>query len=787
MQKVRLLSLLAGSVLLASCGGGGGGGDAPAPATLAVDVSGTAAKGRVANALVTVHGVNADGSVSTAALASGVTDAQGNYRIKFTGNPSQAYVLQVRGQNGTTHLDEVTQQAQVLPSQFRMRSSLVLSGSAVDFRSNVTPFSEMAVAAAEKASGGLTPTNIASGVSAVRQMLGFNPAAVEVKTTADATNPDEQKLALLLTAVSQMANSGAAGCTGDAGARTACVVDALGSAASVSTGQLKTANVDVGAALAAAATTVLNTPALAGKVTPAALSTVLANLTCTQACAPAPATPSLPPIAAAKDLFAEIKSDWNALFVSGATAGVGDARAQASKFEDAMRDVQLPAELLIKDSTALLLGIDLYNDYKAGRTTSNSRGRLPNAFSSTGPEFSTISATGCTLYQDSNATTTATAPANARFIGCSARYYFDFNTGAEWSHGFLITPSATTGEFTYGVRARTRRNGVTSTLPTGSTPAVTGTVRVTADSAGEITAFNLSGNLPAAFEMGGTALVDDHQEWTLAGTRAVGANNQPTNTVQGQIVSKDAAGAVRGTLVVRSASLREIPVSWTAAGEVVAPNHPQAVTSGGFEVGEGSLDVAWTTAGASFNGTLTASGSAWTKNLAAHVPTHWALQGQLATITGGSSSEFLAGTATVDLAGVEAFDDQQPTTASNSVRIDLAATANVTAPGRPLLAFSLGTSMRSNESNPSLATLQLRAIVAGATRKALLVTATSPATGLSAITLEDAANNLSIRVVDGAASADLLLNGSTVIGRLDTKSGVLTYTDGTFMSVDFGQ
>ena len=130
-MRKTLFVAMASAGLLSACGGGGGS-DAATPVTptpsstsATVALSGTAAKGLMANADVGVYAVNADGSVAATPLQTTTTDAQGKYSLSFTGTKDQPYVVRVSANANTTHADEVTGTAQPLPVGFQMRSLVV--------------------------------------------------------------------------------------------------------------------------------------------------------------------------------------------------------------------------------------------------------------------------------------------------------------------------------------------------------------------------------------------------------------------------------------------------------------------------------------------------------------------------------------------------------------------------------------------------------------------------------------------------------------------------------------
>jgi hypothetical protein len=155
MKASLFLTAVASASLLAGCGGGGD--DAASTATSTIALSGTAAKGLMANADVAVYAVNADGQMASTPLATTTTDGNGQYQLNFNATKGQPVVIKVTAKaNGqTTHLDEVTGLVQALPANFSMRALLVPQTTGATSTSvNVTPFSEIAVAAAARASGG---------------------------------------------------------------------------------------------------------------------------------------------------------------------------------------------------------------------------------------------------------------------------------------------------------------------------------------------------------------------------------------------------------------------------------------------------------------------------------------------------------------------------------------------------------------------------------------------------------------------------------------------------------
>ena len=807
MQERALWAAILGASLLAACGGGGGSSSNPAEPpdnTASVSLSGTAAKGLMANADVTVHAINADGTIATTALASTSTDAQGRYTLSFSATQGLPYAVKVTANAATTHLDEVSGQAQALPAGFTMRALLApASTGTVTTSASVTPFSEMAVAAAEAAPGGVTAANAAQAVTTVTQLLGFDPTSV-VPTSVDDANAsaDQQKLALMLTAVSQLAASDALGCSsGSAGEKTQCVVNALAESASLETIKLETGGTDVSAALAAAVDTVVATPALVGAADPAIISGIRTNIACTgSACTAVPVSTGTP-IDAAKTLFANIKSDWSALFSRGGVSSIatGAANAEAWKFQEAMKSVQVPAETLLKDAGVLLMAVDLYNDYKSGRVGVPDRIRAYDVTANDGlMDYADFWGVGCSLYQDSGASVLATSPANANFIGCGARYFVtqsvvgNTSTTTEWRHGFTLTPNSD-GSFGYATRARQRIRtcvdaSCTFTNVNLQSSFYTGSVTPTLTAAfGRITGFTIAGELPAAFKSGTNELVDaeSHHTWSLTGTRSIGADNMSSTTFSGQIATIDGQGATVHTLKVANGTTVETPIWRDAFNNEVEPGSPSAVSPFGGTLSGATMTITFTTAASEFEGGFSVADSVWDASGTRLSPTKVTLAGSFRNLVEGQAQEFLSGSLSATVTGYDSYDATAADSATNHYGIALVFNGRITAPTRPVLELTASTSMKSHEEDVAAVNLQYRSLVAGAPRTAVSVTGSRGSDGVMTFALNEAASNLSLSWTDGA-STGTLMQGSTVVGTIDENTKMLTFTNNEFVSLDIG-
>ena len=813
------LTLLAAATL-AACGGGGGdeGGTGGTPTTTKALISlhGVASKGRMAGARVTAHPVRSDGSVDlSTVLASTESDASGAYQLRFEGTPDQPHVIRVAAKDdgSTTHLDEVAGTARPLPAGFVMRALYTPRQSGeVAATASLTPFSEMAVSAAERAGGGVTAANAAQATAAVTQLLGFDPAQTTPRTVATATSADEQTLAILLTAVSGLAHDGALGCTtGSDGERTQCVVDTLARAASPSTIHLGVTaggtTTDVSAALKAGVAKVLADAALRGPVSSVTLTPVVTNLGCSEAActvAPAAGTPGdavATAIASAKTLFGQIKSDWLALFSRGGASSLaaGAVNVEAYRIRTAMQDIEAPVETLGKDLGALLMGLDLYSDYKAGRTSVATRSHGPVPSNDGLADYSASESAGCTVNQGTNSAVTATTAAEAGSVSCSARYYLTRTTtrlangstqtvDLQWRHGFSLTPQAD-GRYTYAARPR-KRTTTTTCLVTGGCTSVTtademlqtelseGTLVPTFDAAGRISAFTVEGRLPGAFRADGNTLANHHLTWSMSGTTAVApdgltaTSTSRTTRITGSMLAYSDATTQAGTLTLRSGQIGESDVTLAGSNQA-APTL--------FD-----LDLAWTTPSAEFQGAFKADGMSFDKSGTDYIPTRVQLSGALRSLSGGVATDVMALSAKVTATGYAAFDTRLAHSAANHYTDQLTAVGTVSAPGRPVLEFSLGASQPTHLSETDTMTFQYRSLVSGAPRTVLSGSATRGADGVTRFSLNEAASKVSMQWRSGLSAATVQFDGSTAIGTLDSNNRMLTFSDGTFLSLDLG-
>lgn len=204
---------------MAACGGGGGG-SPPAVSTGGGVVSGTAAKGILRNALVTAYcGVKSTSN----AIGTATTGTDGSYSLTLTQSCTQPVEVVLSVVAGTTKmLDEIAGEINP-PAAFTMSAIIANAGATVS--QPITPFTDMA-AAVVKNSLGTSNTLSASLVNnannaIIINVLGGNAGLFTAQPlppseySAGSTSTDQQKLIVLLSAISQAAQTATGVTTGD--------------------------------------------------------------------------------------------------------------------------------------------------------------------------------------------------------------------------------------------------------------------------------------------------------------------------------------------------------------------------------------------------------------------------------------------------------------------------------------------------------------------------------------------------------------------------------------------
>ncbi|AWI54938.1 hypothetical protein DEH84_17055 [Aquabacterium olei] len=164
------------------------------------------------NAVVSAYAVKADGTVDRSkALATDRTDNAGLYELR--GLPAgQVVVIEVVADDQTRMDDEATGAVITPVAGFTMRAAAVPeAGGTASVQ--VTPFSEMAVAIAEKNAGGLKVDTVAAANAQVVLFVGGTDVLKEKPEFDAVTKAPLNAAAVALAAVSKLAERGGLGCS----------------------------------------------------------------------------------------------------------------------------------------------------------------------------------------------------------------------------------------------------------------------------------------------------------------------------------------------------------------------------------------------------------------------------------------------------------------------------------------------------------------------------------------------------------------------------------------------
>lgn len=813
--KRAFLPLAAATVFsaLTACGGGGGGGGGDSSNT--ASLSGFAAKGTLKFATVTAYAVGADGKVATlAAVPATKTDKDGLYELKGL-TPGQQYVLKVTPNADTVHVDEVSKADQKLSNDFVLSApSKPSSGSSTV---SITPFSHQVVEAATKA-GGLSSDNVAKAKAMITELVGFDPISIAKN---DNSTPQAKQLKVLLTAVSQMASDGALGC-GSAADKTTCVIANLAAATSITSLKLQKDSLDVSSAFKTAINKTVTEFQKSDPSIASAMTNVLGKLQCESNCTPVKPVDSGTSTAVAKirTVLDEIRTDLSTMFSNdGVTEqSKGKLNMQAFKFKQAVDKVQIDVlGQTQSDLRALLLGAQLYLDAKNGGSVSNySKGTRPGELSvwaNLNPWQ--VAAEGCSLYKDVQLSVLATSASEVNFVGCSARFArgatyngsSNQSTFTEWRHIFLLTPdSATLGKFTYGSKALKTTWTCTGTvqqnnsgqgspsvacgsrnnenLQSDGTSALTFSGTLTATlSNNTVSAVAITGELPAGFKrsqvMTGPAnlatLATDVSKtvWNLsAAVTALDVQGDPARVTASGEVSKFLGSTKLNSVKLAEGSFMD-SATYSARLDLVATNFTS--TNNALVSGVLSVDTPVTDS----SGTKT-------------MPTRLRFAGALSNSEPGQSKvDFLEGALDVTVSNFNRVNATLPNSAGNSTDIAVSFSGSVTAPEQPRLEVVVSVSGKSHdvENTATMNVSYNRWVGSTKSRTVNMAVARAPASSttlaVQTFTISEASSGLSMTFKEYDDEVDVLANSSKV-GVLDQSKGLMTFTDGTVVSLELG-
>ena len=486
-------------------------------------------------------------------------------------------------------------------------------------------------------------------------------------------------------------------------------------------------------------------------------------------------------IGVTKALLTQIDTDLASLF-STKNSTISAMEQESFKFQEATNQVNAPLGVAIQDASALLLGLSLYQDYMNGRSTATTRGDGYGEATTSGIAPGLIPGRICTLYQQGQEIE-ATSPSNVKFIGCSAIYYVTVQPSAsgttrtEWRHGFTITPPNVDGSYSYTTRARKRVKNCDSSgnnycNVTAYDPlqpdTFSGTLTPTMLADGKVGSFTLSGELPGAIDY------RDSSNITLANFK----HAFELSAAQ----ERETATHLTTKMTVNSGSIKGYKDATTQESTLT-------LKSGSFvDVNQGAdFNLTYSTDTAELDGQLKLGNPIKDKSGTETGATQITFGGALRNVANGVKTEFLNGTLKLNSPDYAGFDATQPRSTSNKYTINLEFIGALTATNRPKLDLTLtGGTVYDNPTNGQGTmlplTLKYPTLVNGTQRLVELQGTQTSAGSPVAIKFTETTMDLSMNFASNATQADLVFGSPAVtIGTL-RQDGVLTFTDGSFIS-----
>jgi hypothetical protein len=789
------LTILATALIAAGCGGGGSSTSDNTAQAGGTTVSGVAAKGLIHGGRVQLFAFDAKTDKLVAAPVSTVkTGADGGYSADI-GNATGAFLIQVDAVEGTTMGDEATGEELPMPTTLKLRSAFefdTTAGKAV--AAHVSPFTEMIVITAENAPGGLTKANREKAKAAISVLLGFDPTKVKpVASNSDnaANATEEEKIqSLSLATLSKLAKDNAFGCIGAPAEKIACVVNRFTTSATLNGDSLEV-NQTVRDTFRAALIEVTNDKTInkTGKDSSEGLPPLVPQVVTI--------TPVVSdPVDAAKLMFADLRSNFNALALADGKA-ILNARTDALKQDFKSATTPLDRELVdwVRISAR---GISYFEAYKAGRVTSPSVDfyDASNTWMSNGALGLTTpfvpGATwvgSCEAYADADYTVVATTPAEAIAIGCGAAFHTVANSFRSidanhysiqrYSKKIGLTPVVGKPDtYTYTTRARldtvTFVKGSNGAYTAQPVPLANRTTIGTYDSQNNVGAGNITftktgnnltsltivGAMPARTDDTGAALTD-HELVNLTASQEIEEAGVMKYNIAGDIT------AIKGGAPVGKVSLK--PGTFVRLGQRSSSDINGDLA---FDTVK-SINLAFSAeqATSKVEGVLTLNGFMADASGNSVQPTSAKFTGSLTN----ANAEFFSGTVGLERTNYASFDNSKPESASNFLKENASFVGSFTIPQRPTLTVALSAATEAYQY------VTFNGSYIGAAGFLGLSLSGGNTHGPKLFALRTG-SGISGSFNDDADSADLVKDGS-VIAKLNRKTGMIAYRDGTFESL----
>lgn len=775
MGTVIKTGAIALTLALAGCGGGSSTpaaadpvAGAPVAPVAQRSVQGTAAKGLIKGAKVSVYEIDAQGVRAATALATATTGSDGRYTLQIPVS-ARNFVIEVSAAPGATMADEATGSDLPLPESMKLRSIVTLADHANGaYEGTVSPLTEMVARTAQAADGKLPKLAVAEAKISVRTLLGFDPETVKPvnsnSAAAETASEDEKNQSLALAAISKMGTTASADCAqSTAGERISCVVNKFASSVTVKDGQpafeqARLAQFQDAVRAVAQDKTINRT----GKdkivgipVFNQAPGTVA---TPTPAAPPAQPAPALPPLAATKALFGSLRTNLHALNNGDAFRATADGiKADLDGFVAPLgNDVSSLASLSVN-------ALEQLERYRSGASQAVKFDVWNNAL------FESVSTQTPPMYSGTGNCQILTSPLRMScsvvhmelWTGYSNRNYsysdfmlrtVTFQPKEGSLHDYSYITSFTT------VTRTTDRNGAVVAISSPQLIAASGSGQmIYARTGNTITQVALKGRMPGRMIGHGGELRSDFEDWSLNVTRTDEADGIASYKFGG-VFSATVAGQPAGQVEIDSASFLRVAVDANNKAVANAANELQVTLRG--SIGSTAVD-----------GTLRVSDDKADKSKTTHMPTKLSFNGSLKH----KDATVFSGNVAIARTGYENFDATAAESATNFVADTVEIGGTLSVPNRPTLGLTLGVTRTGLDSADISAQYRDGTSVINASVTARLG-------DLRPLVKVASADGVAFSFSDTTTPVRVTKDGA-VVAEIDLTKGIITYSDGSTESL----
>ena len=780
MQNISGMVVKTGVIALALAltGCGGGGGDAGTPAQGAPvgltpaperTVQGTAAKGLIKGAKVSLYALDAQGVRGATALATAITAADGTYKLQVAASV-QNFVIEVTAAPGAVMADEATGTDIAIPEGMKLRSVVTLASNATGtYEGTVSPLTEMIARTAETADGKLPQQAVAQAKTSVRTLLGFDPETVKPvnsnSAAAATASEDEKNQSLALAAISKMGSAASAECAqNNPGERISCVVAKLAASVTVTDGQPALEQNRLAqfhdAIQAVAADKVINRT---GKEKAVGIPVLTPVPTPTTPTTPVPAPPApvgagATPVQATKALFASLRTNLRAL-------DEGDAfRATANGIKTDLAETVAPlGDDVGGMATFVSSAIDQLNTIRASSNWYRTYARVQgNVVSNSPASYSIMNGEGGCDIVLSPLSMTCTVVQNNYLPGSRATS-FTAGTRVYATRVVKIVPKAgSTTDYSYTAHLEkntVRYDGFTivgDTVKEAIGDVVSGDITIARDGA-NLTQLAVKGRMTGRLNAGGT-LDSDYEDWTLKVARTDEAAGTALYNFGGEFVAVK-AGQPAGKVNIDTTSFLRLalPASTGKVG-VNAANELQVTLRGSM----GNTTV---------SGTLRVWEGKQDKSKTTYVPTRLSFAGSLKRL----DATVFSGNVSLNRSGYANYDASAAESATNFVADTLEIGGSLAVPNRPALSLTFGATRTGPDTADISAQYRDGTSVINAS-------VTAKAGERLPLVKVSSAEGVAFSFAGTAVPVKVTKNGA-VVAELDLAKGIITYVDGSTESL----